>query len=517
MFMGYSLGEDSHGADHLGSVAVGVSVDSHGLVDRAVLAGNLLVDWLADLPGHGGALLHLGGDGHADGDGPAVSDWLVNTGGLGDSPGDGGTLGDRLGVADGVGDLPGGSPALGPWNSDALRNIDALGNSNAMRNSHTLGDSNTLGNSDTLRNCDAFWNSNTLGNLNGAGSLDRNLSALPVNLLMTLGSNSNWSSNSHGSNGSSHSSRGSSEGKWCWASSKRTNWEGIESKELSIGISIGISFSISISITLAKTMVEKLRSSRNNTSWKSSSVDSKSRREKARSSNSSRNSSKTSRNSSDSSRSSDSMTNNISMGLDLYLGLSTDLMDNVIAFLNKSCFWDGLCHSGTLLLSCTLLGVSALLLGGTGLLSSALLGVLALLLSGTLGHISALLLSHCGALLVRDIPHNVGALLLGVGGALLLGDLPGGGGTLRDSPGVAFFLVFCSEVCNSSGLALRICDSGTGLGSNCVVGDGALGCVMFPMVVSTIATVTIPGVSLGTAQGERKKTKENYKLLHTGI
>merc|ERR1711970_751628 len=222
------------------------------------------------------------------------------------------------------------------------------------------------------------------------------------------------------------------EGKWCWASSKRSNWEGIESKELSIGIS----FSISISITLTKTMVEKLRSSRNNTSWKSSS---------------------TSRNSSDSSRSSNSMTNNISMGLDLYLGLSADLMDDVIAFLNKSCFWDGLCHSGTLLLS------------------SALLGVLALLLCGTLGHISALLLSHSGALLVGDIPHNVGALLLGVGGALLLGDLPGGGGALGDSPGVAFLLVFCSEVGDSSSLALRICDSGTGLGGNCVVGEGALG------------------------------------------
>jgi len=284
VFVSYSLGEDSYRADNLGSVAVGVSMDSHGLVDRAVLAGNLLVDRLAHLPGHGGALLHLGGDGHADGDGPAVSDWLVDTGGLGDSPGDGGALGDGLGVADGVGDLSGGGSAFGPWNSDTLRNIDALGDSNAMRNSDTLGDSDTLGNSDTVRNCDTFWNSNTLGNLDGAGSLDRNLSALPVNLLVALGSNSNWSSDSngsnwsresHGSNGSSNSSRGSSEGKWCWASGKMTNWESIESKELSISIGIGVSFSISI--TLAKTMVKKLRSSRNNTSWKSSSVDSESR------------------------------------------------------------------------------------------------------------------------------------------------------------------------------------------------------------------------------------------------
>lgn len=205
------------------------------------------------------------------------------------------------------------------------------------------------------------------------------------------------------------------------------------------------------------------------------------------------------------------------MGLDLDLGLSADLVDNVIALLNKSCFRDGLCLGGTLLLSGTLLGVSALLLGGTGLLSSALLGVSALLFGGTLGHISALLLSYSGALLVRHIPHNVCALLLGVGGALLLGDLPGGGGALGDSPGVAFFLVLSPEVCDSPGLALRISDGGAGLGGDCVVGDGALGCVMFPVVVSAIATVAIPGVSLGTAQGKRNKTKENYKLLHTGI
>jgi len=275
VFVSYSLGQDSYWADNLGSVAVGVGMDSHGLVDRAVLAGNLLVDRLAHLPGHGGALLHLGGDGHADWDGPAVSDWFVDTGGLGDSPGDGGALGDGLGVADGVGDLSGGGSALGPWNSDTLRNIDALGDSNAMRNSDTLGDSDTLGNSDTVRNCDTLWNSNTFGNLDSADSLDRNLSALPVNLLVTLGSNSNWSSDSHGSNGSSNSSRCSSEGKWCWPSGKMTNWKSIESKELSISIGIGISFSISI--TLAKTMVKKLRSSRNNTSWKSSSVDSESR------------------------------------------------------------------------------------------------------------------------------------------------------------------------------------------------------------------------------------------------
>merc|ERR1719317_1231491 len=183
----YSLSKDSYGADNLGRVTIGVRVDSHSPVHRAVLAGNLLMDWLAHLPGHGGALLHLGRHGNTDGDGPAVSDGLVHTGGLWHSPGDGGTLGHWLGVAHGVGDLPGSGPAFGPWNS------------------HTLG------------NCDTLGNSNTFGNSNGAGSLDRNLPALSVNFLLALRSNGNRS-NSDRSNGSSYSSRGSSKGKWCWAS-----------------------------------------------------------------------------------------------------------------------------------------------------------------------------------------------------------------------------------------------------------------------------------------------------------
>merc|ERR1719317_1298289 len=122
----YSLSKDSYGADNLGRVTIGVRVDSHSPVHRAVLAGNLLMDWLAHLPGHGGALLHLGGHGNTDGDRPAVSDGLVHTGGLWHSPGDGGTLGHWLGVAHGVGDLPGGGPAFGPWNSHTLGNIDTI-------------------------------------------------------------------------------------------------------------------------------------------------------------------------------------------------------------------------------------------------------------------------------------------------------------------------------------------------------------------------------------------------------
>merc|ERR1719328_382363 len=130
------------------------------------------------------------------------------------------------------------------------------------------------GDSNTLRNRDALGDSDTSGNCNGAGALDRDLLALSFNLLLTLGGNSNWGSNSNRSN---RSNRGSSKSNWCWASGKRGNWKGVKSKELSISISIGISFSISF--TLAKMVGKKLRSSRNNTSRESSSIDSKSRRE----------------------------------------------------------------------------------------------------------------------------------------------------------------------------------------------------------------------------------------------
>merc|ERR1719420_763741 len=265
---------------------------------------------------------------------------------------------------------------------------------------------------------------------------------------------------------------------------------------------------------------KKLRSSRNNTSRESSSIDSKSRREKARSSNCGRKSiddsgsSNCGRKSVDDSGSSNSMSNNISVGLDLNLGLSADLVNNVFAFLNKSCLRDCLSLSGALLLgsalislsalllSGTLLGISALLLGGTRLLSGTLLGVSALLLGGTLGHVSALFLSGGGALLVRDIPHNVGAGLLSVSGALLLGNLTGSGGTLGDTSGGAFLLVFCSEVGDSSCVAFRVCDCGTSLGSYCVIGNGTLWCIMFSVVVSTITTMTIARISLGITQGK---------------
>jgi len=421
LLMRVSLGEDSHGADDTGSVTVRVCLDC--LHDSAVLTSNLLVDWLADLPGCWGAFFHLCGHRDLDRDGPALGDGLGNAVGLGDSSGDSVAGGHRLGVAEGVSDLPGGGLAGSPWHSNTLGNRHTLGNSNTVRNSDAFWHSDTFWHCNAMRNSHAFGNSDTFGDGNGAGPLDRDLSALSVNLLLALGSNSNRGSNGYRSN------RGSSKSNRCWAGSKTTYWESIEPKELSI--SIGISFSFSIGLTLANCMGKELGSSRKNTSRKSStrknsSVKSKSRRKKTGSSQPS------SRKSIDNSRSSNSMTNNIGMGLHLDLGLSAHLMNDVIAFLNKGGFRDGLCLGGALLLSGALLGILALLLCGARLLGGALLCVLALLLCGALGHVSALLLGDGGALLVRHLPHNISALCLSVCGALLLRNLTGGGGALLD-------------------------------------------------------------------------------------
>jgi len=427
-----SLGEDSNGADDTGSVTVRVGSLDHS----TILTSNLLVDWLADLPGGWGAFFHLCGHGDLDRDGPALSDGLGNAVGLGDGSGDGVAGGDRLGVAEGVSNLPGGGLAGSPWHSNTLGNRHTLGNSNTVRNSDAFWHSNTFGHCNAMRNSHAFGNSNTFGDGNGASSLDRDLSALPVNLLLALGSNSNRGGNSYRGN------RSSSKSNRCWTSSKTTYWESIEPKELSISIGISISFSFSIGLTLAKCMGKELWSSRKNTGRKSSSRESSSRESSSRESSSRKSSSvnsksrrkktRGSRKSIDNSRSCHSMTNNIGMGLDLDLGLSAHLMNNVIAFLNKGGFRNGLCLGGALLLCGALLGICALLLCGARLLSGALLSVLALLLCGALGHVSALLLSDSGTFLVRHLPHNVSALCLSVCGALLLRNLTGSGGALLD-------------------------------------------------------------------------------------
>jgi len=67
VLMGVSLGKDSDRADDTGSMAIRVGMDrgcmdSDSLVDRAVLTGNLLVDWVADLSGNWVAFLHWGGN-----------------------------------------------------------------------------------------------------------------------------------------------------------------------------------------------------------------------------------------------------------------------------------------------------------------------------------------------------------------------------------------------------------------------------------------------------------------------
>ena len=78
--------------------------------------------------------------------------------------------------------------------------------SNTLWNSNTLGHSNALGNSDALRNRDTSWDCNL------TNSLDRDLSALSVNLLLALGNNFNARSNN------------SKRCNWASSKSKRCNW-----------------------------------------------------------------------------------------------------------------------------------------------------------------------------------------------------------------------------------------------------------------------------------------------------
>jgi len=415
VFMRVRLGQGSYGADDTGSMTIRVGVDS--LVDRAVFTGNLLVDGMADLPGNWVAFFHRGGNWDLDWNIPALSDGLSGADSLRDLSNNSVAGGDWLGVADGGRNIPGGCFTDSFWNS------------NTLRNRHTLGNSNTLGNSDALGNSDTSWNSNL------TDSLDRNLSALSVNLLLALRSNGNW--------GSSNGNWGSSKSKGCWASSKTTHWECIKSKELSI--SIGFSISFGISFTFCNSLGKELSSSRNNTSRKAivsksssnrKTIESKSSREWARSNQTS------SRESIDNSLSWGSMGDDIAMSLNMNPGVGADLMDDILALLYQSCLRNRLCLSGALLLC------------------GALLLLCALLLSCALRYLSTLLLSLSAALLVWHLGHNVPALLLSVGGALLLWDCTADGGALLDRGGGTFFLGFCSEVCDSSCVADWLSDCG---------------------------------------------------------
>ena len=113
-------------------MSVSVSVQLTG----ADLPGHLLVDRLADLAGHRGALLHGGLHGHGVGDSPAVLSGHGHTGGLWDLPHHGVTLGHRLGSTDGVGHVP----------LDGLAGLP--GHRGTLGHCHTLGHRHTVGSDD---------------------------------------------------------------------------------------------------------------------------------------------------------------------------------------------------------------------------------------------------------------------------------------------------------------------------------------------------------------------------------
>jgi len=181
----------------VGGVAVSMGL---GSVQGTGLAGDRSLDGMADLSG----------------DWVALFNWDLDCDGVRDL----GTSGDRLGAALGLWDSSGDGVASGDWlgNTDSLWNSSgdggtglsgnwgALGNTDTLGNSHTVWGGDSSGNWNTDWNLDTVRNRHTLGNSNSSDMLDWNLSALSVNLLLTLSGNwSSWGSNTNNSWGSRNS------------------------------------------------------------------------------------------------------------------------------------------------------------------------------------------------------------------------------------------------------------------------------------------------------------------------
>jgi len=387
--VGVRLGQGSYWADDVSCMAIRMRLDL--LVDRAVLMGNLLVDWVADLPGNWVAFFHWSIKWNLNWDCTALSDRLVSTDSL--------------------------------WNlvDDSIALCDRLRVTNCGRNIPCYCFTNRPWNSNTVGNIDTSWN------INLTDSLNWNLAALSVYLLLALRSglsNRNWRdiSNSNWSCMDNSDWRGN--GKSCRTSRKMGHRESIKTEELSI--STGISICFSISFTFDNSLGKKLSSNRCNASRKSikSSKSFKSVKSiksvkpiKSKSS-----SQRTRRNQTSNRKAVDSsnrscMDNNIGMSLNMNTGVSANLMDNILALLNK-CGLRNICC-----LSCALLLLRTLLVSGSV------------------------------ALLLRHLGHNVYALLLSAGGTPLLRHSLGNCGTLLYRCGGTFFLAFSSEVGDCSGVA----------------------------------------------------------------
>lgn len=201
------MGDSNWGS--MGSIAVSMGL---GSVQTTGLAGYRSLDWVADLSGHWVALLHWDLDSDGVGNLGTGGHRLGVALGLWDGPGDGVAGGHWLGHAHSLGDGSGDGGALLSGNLGALGNTDTVGNSDTVWGGHSSGNWDTNWNSNTVRN------RHTSGNNNCSGSLDWNLSALSVNLLLTL--SGSWS-NTNGNWGSCNSWSSS---KSSWGSKTTQNW-----------------------------------------------------------------------------------------------------------------------------------------------------------------------------------------------------------------------------------------------------------------------------------------------------
>jgi len=478
------------------------------------LPGHLLVDWLADLPGDGAALLHRGLHGNREGDSPAALPGHGHTVYLRDLSEDCVALVDSFRSTDGVGhilldhlaDLPLNGAALGyshtPGHCDAVRGDHLSGDWDTDWDLYTVRDSHTLGD----RNTD--WDRLAPGDAHSAAGLHWHTPALPLNLLLALrGSNCYWG-NSNRSNSSSNTNRNSSSNpnrnsssntnrnsssnpnRNSSSNSNRSNGTGNTNNSTtktksteSVDEELRICLGLSLSLTL----------------------DDKVRRVETQGANQRTNSSSRGSNNT-------GVVDDMLGYADLSLDLLAHVAHDVLALLPEGSLGNDLGLRGALLLSGALLLCGALLrLSALGLNVALLfrhntLDILALLLCGALGLVVTDLLLHSLTDLLGNLTDHIVALSLSDDGALLLCHLPCCGVALLLSHSGAVLASLSPGGGDDPGGAGRVRDCPAGRAPHRVVHCPTLGLV---------AGVAVVGVSLGGREGEGQETGQQE--LHTDV
>lgn len=391
-----------------------------GLAHKATgLASHLPLNRVAHLPGDRVTPLHGNLDGDGEGDGAALGDGLGGAHSLGHLSGHCGAVSLGNLDTDGVGHILADDGALLPGHRGALRHRDAVRDSNTVRLGDGPGDGDADGNLDTVRDRHA------IGHLDSPHGLDWHLSALTVNLLLarsggwtgnrggevggcdgaTVGVVGTGNSRSGNSNGGSPCS--GTEGKRSGGDKSGSDRSKASEKELGVSVSIGLGISLTLGNPGGEGVKSESSNQRSNSGGGGDGGNSRGASNKTSIKNTSGGGdTSNSHRGNLGSRNDSGVSHNLLLDGDMGLELGADLGDDVLTLSGEAGLWHGLGLGGALL------GLCALLLGGALLLSNGPGHVLTLGLCCALGLVTANLISHGLAHLLRHLPHNVGALLL---------------------------------------------------------------------------------------------------------